>query len=70
VYPLVAAVTGMPFLILGSCYWGWCYLFGAVFFALSFIMTLDLRWAPVEFGATWAVALGTIGLRLRRLAAS
>jgi S1/P1 Nuclease len=29
----------------------------------------DLRWAPIEFGVVWAAALGTIGLRLRRLAA-
>jgi hypothetical protein len=32
-------------------------------------MTYDLRWAPIEFGVVWAAALGTIGLRLRRLAA-
>ena len=67
-YPLFAAVTGMPFLILGSCYWGWCYAFAAVFFGLTLLMTFDLRWAPIEFGVSWAAALGTIGFRLRRLA--
>jgi hypothetical protein len=42
-YPLIAAVTGMPFLILGSCYWGWCHAFAAAFYALSLLMTYDLR---------------------------
>jgi hypothetical protein len=67
-YPLFAAVTGMPFVILGSCYWGWCYAFAAAFYGLTLLMTYDPRWAPIEFGVTWAAALGTIGFRLRRLA--
>jgi serine/threonine-protein kinase len=68
-YPLIAAVTVMPFFILGSCYWGWCYAFAAAFFGLTLLMTVDLRWAPIEFGMLWAVVLGIIGFRLRRLAA-
>src|SRR5262249_19125917 len=68
-YPLIAAVTGMPFLILGSCYWGWCYAFAAAFFGLTLLMTFDQRWAPIEFGVLWALTLGIIGFRLRRLAA-
>jgi serine/threonine-protein kinase len=35
--------------------------------ALALLMTLDLRWAPLEFGTLWAVVLGIIGMRLRRL---
>jgi serine/threonine-protein kinase len=69
-YPLFAAVTGMPFLILGSCYWGWCNAFGAAFYGLTLLMTYDLRWAPMEFGVLWAAALGTIGFRLRCLEAT
>jgi hypothetical protein len=68
-YRLIAAVTGMPFLILGSCDWGWRHAFAAAFCALSLLMTYDRRRASVEFGVVWAAALGTIGLRLRRLAA-
>jgi serine/threonine-protein kinase len=68
-YPIIAAVTGMPFFILGSCYWGWCYAFAAAFFCLTLLMIVDLRWAPIEFGALWALTLGIIGFRLRRLAA-
>ena len=32
------------------------------------LFAYDPRWAPIEFGVTWAAALGTIGFRLRRLA--
>jgi serine/threonine-protein kinase len=67
-YPGLAAVTGMAFFVLGSTYWGWCYAFGLAFFGLALGMTLDLRWAPVEFGLLWAAVLVAIGLRLHRLA--
>jgi serine/threonine-protein kinase len=68
VYPSLAAVTGMAFIVLGSSYWGWCYAFGLAFYALALVMTVDLRWAPIEFGTLWAAVLITIGLRLHRLA--
>jgi hypothetical protein len=67
-YPLITAVTGMPFFILGSCYWGSCYAFAAAFLGLSLLMPFDPRWAPIEFGLLWAVVLGIIGFRMRRLA--
>jgi serine/threonine-protein kinase len=66
-YPGLAAITGLAFFVLGSSYWGWCYAFGLAFYALALLMTLDLGWAPLEFGALWAVALVVIGLHLRRL---
>jgi tRNA A-37 threonylcarbamoyl transferase component Bud32 len=66
-YPLFAAVTGAVFVILGSSYWGGCYLLALVFYALPFLMNLDLRWSPLEFGGVWALTLLLIGLRLRRL---
>jgi hypothetical protein len=40
----------------------------AAFYGLNLLMTYDPRWAPIEFGVTWAAALGTIGFRVRRLA--
>jgi hypothetical protein len=43
-------------------------LIAAAFFGLSLLMPFDLRWAPIEFGVMWAVVLGIIGLRMRRLA--
>jgi predicted Ser/Thr protein kinase len=66
-YPLFAAVTGGTFIVLGSSYWGGCYLFALAFLGLPLLMNLDLRWAPLEFAALWAVTLVLIGLRLRRL---
>jgi serine/threonine-protein kinase len=69
-YPPIAAVTGMAFFVLGCSYWGWCYVFGLAFHVLAVLMTLDLRWAPLEFGILWAVALVIIGIRLRCLGAA
>jgi hypothetical protein len=69
-YPTIAAVTGMAFFVLGCSYWGWCYAFGLAFHILALLMTLDLRWAPLEFGMLWAVALVIIGIRLHRLGAA
>ena len=34
---------------------------------LSLAMTLDLHWAPLEFGTLWAIALVVIGIRVCRL---
>jgi hypothetical protein len=66
-YPPFAAVTGMAFFVLGCSYWGWCYAFGLAFHVLALLMTLDLRWASLEFGTLWATALVVIGIRLCRL---
>ena len=66
-YPTMSAVTGMAFFILGASYWGWCYAFGVAFYGLAYVMTLDLRGGPLEFGALWAAALVVIGLHLRQL---
>jgi serine/threonine-protein kinase len=69
VYPGFAAASGMAFLVMGSSYWGRCYAIGVAFYGLAFVMALDLRWAPLEFGTLWAASLVAIGLRLRRLGA-
>jgi hypothetical protein len=66
-YPPFAAVTGMAYFVLGCSYWGWCYAFGLAFHVLALLMTLDLRWAPLEFGTLWATALVVVGIRLCRL---
>jgi serine/threonine-protein kinase len=66
-YPRVALVSGMAFIVLGSSYWGGCYLIAAAFFTAGVTMPLNLNSAPLVFGLLWAVALVVIGLRLRRL---
>jgi hypothetical protein len=67
VYPLMAALTGMAFVVLGSSYWGGCYAFGLAFYGLALLMHVDLRWSPLEFGFTWSAVLIIIGNRLRNL---
>ncbi len=67
VYVYYALFAGMAFFVMGSSYWGGLYAFGAAFFILAVVMLLDLRWATLEFGGLWGVALCLIGLRLRRL---
>lgn len=66
-YPLMAAMTGMAFVVLGSSYWGRCCAFGLAFYGLALLMHLDLRWSPIVFGVTWSAVLIIIGNRLRNL---
>jgi serine/threonine-protein kinase len=66
-YPALAAVTGMMFFVFGSSFWGRCHAFGAAFYLLALLMTLNLSLAPIEFGLLWALALTVIGLRMNRL---
>jgi hypothetical protein len=66
-YPCWALLAGLAFFVMGSSYWGRCYAVGVAFFALSLIMPLWPEWAPLELGVLWALTLGGIGMRLRRL---
>jgi hypothetical protein len=68
-YPAMSCFTALAFFAMGASYWGWCYVFGACFVLLTFAMGLDLRWAPMEFGCTWAALLLVIGYHLRMLGA-
>jgi hypothetical protein len=62
-------LTGLAFFILGSSYWGWCYVLGCAFFGMALFMSARLDWAPLEFGGLWTLALVALGLRLHRLGA-
>jgi hypothetical protein len=55
-------------MMLGSSYWGYCYLIGSVFLGLAILMTFWLSAAPLLFGAVWAASLSILSLRLGRLA--
>lgn len=65
-YPSLACLTGLMFFALGAGFWGGCYVIGLAFFASAFVMTSEMRLAPLEFGLLWAVVLVVIGMRLRR----
>jgi serine/threonine-protein kinase len=66
-YPRCAIVSGLVLFILGSSYWGMCYLFGIAFWLLAIVMSIWPAWSDVEFGLLWTVALLIIGNHLRKL---
>jgi serine/threonine-protein kinase len=66
VYPIWCFPTGMALLVMGNVYWGRCYLFGLGFFALGIVLTSHLNWAPLGFGALWALTLVSVGLHVQR----
>ncbi len=67
-YPPTAVLASLLFMMLGSSYWGYCYLIGSVFLALAILMTFWLSAAPLMFGLVWAASLTILSLRLGRLA--
>jgi predicted Ser/Thr protein kinase len=67
-YPSLAVLASLAFLMLGSSYWGYCYLIGGLFLALAVAMTFWLPAAPLAFGMCWAGSLALLGVRLGRLA--
>ena len=66
-YPPTAVLASLLFMMLGSSYWGYCYLVGAVFLGLAILMTFWLSAAPVLFGTVWAASLSIFSMRLGRL---
>jgi hypothetical protein len=67
VYPTFLVLSGMAVFTMGANYWGYCYVWGLVFFAAALATPHSLAFGPLIFGALWAACLTTIGLRLRRL---
>jgi serine/threonine-protein kinase len=66
-YPYSAVLAGLCFFVMGSGYWGGCYLIGLVFFTVAALMPLRPAWVPLEFAVVWGLTLLALGLRLRRL---
>jgi hypothetical protein len=66
-YQGLAALTALAFFALAGNFWGYCAVIGLGWLALAFVMAIDLRWAPLEFGIAWAAVLVLLGVRLRRL---
>jgi serine/threonine protein kinase len=69
-YPFLSLVAGLAFFVMGSNYWGRCYIFGGAFWACAILMPLQLTLAPLAFGLLWFTALLMLGLRLRQLSAN
>ena len=67
-YEAISGVSAVAFFSLGAMFWGGCYLVGVTFLMLIPAMTIDPRFAPIEYGSVWALVATRIGLRLRKLA--
>gem|GEM_PF-6274320 len=68
IYIPIGCLTALAFFVLSSTFWGQATFIGLLFLGVTFLMAIDLRFAPLEFGATWAIVLLFLGQRLRRLA--
>jgi serine/threonine protein kinase len=66
-YPFLSLVAGLAFFMMGSNYWGRCYVIGLTFWLLAALMPLHLTLAPLGFGVLWFAALMMVGLHLRKL---
>jgi serine/threonine protein kinase len=69
IYPLSALLAGFAFFVMGSSFWGGCYVIGLVFLVMATLMPFSLTFAPIGFALAWAGALISLGLRLRRFGA-
>lgn len=66
-YPVSALLAGFAFFVMGTAYWGGCYLIGLAFCAVAVLMPLKMEYAPLAFASTWSIFLCLLGLRLRKL---
>jgi len=66
-YPGFACMTAVAFFAMAAATWGYAAVIGMGFLVLSFLMSLNPQYAPLEFGIAWAAALILIGWRLRKL---
>jgi serine/threonine protein kinase len=66
-YQPLASLTGLAFVAQAAQFWGRSLLIAAAFFILPFLMAIDIRFAPLEFGSTWSIVLFVFARRLKRL---
>jgi eukaryotic-like serine/threonine-protein kinase len=67
-YPKLAILGSLGFIMMGSSYWGYCYVIGAGFLLLALLMPLNLAWAPLMFGLGWGASLLALARHLGKLA--
>jgi hypothetical protein len=66
-FPGWCILAGVAFFVMGSSYWGRCYVFSVAFFTAAVLIPFDLHFGPLAFGLLWSVALTLIGLHLHHL---
>jgi serine/threonine-protein kinase len=54
VYPALALLCGLWYLVVARLYWGSMYLHGTIYYVLALIMVLTPAWAPLEFAVVSA----------------
>lgn len=68
-YPSMAVLASLAYIVLGSSYWGYCYVIGGAFVGLALLMPFWLAVAPLAFAVSWAASLATLAARLQRFRA-
>ena len=63
--PLLAVLSGMVFITLGSTMWGWFYLWAGGFFALAVAISRYPAYGQLWLGTLWFVCLAVESLHLR-----
>ena len=66
-YPQYAVLASLGFIMMGSSYWGYCYMIGGGFLLLALIMSATPVVAPLAFGAAWSISLLALARHLRQL---
>jgi serine/threonine-protein kinase len=66
--PILGILSGMGFASLGATIWGWFYVWGAFFFALTLLIVLCAPYGMALLGLGWFICLfvGSIHLRWSR----
>ena len=67
-YPRLAILASLGFIMMGSSYWGYCYLIGGGFIVLALGMVWSPDAAPLVFGMAWAASLIALSRHLKKLA--
>jgi len=67
-YPHLAILSSLGFIVMGSTYWGYCYGIGAGFLLLALILPLDPSLAPLLFGLAWGANLLALARHFGKLA--
>jgi len=67
-YPQLAVLGSLGFIMMGSSYWGYCYGIGAGFLVLAIVMSLNPPLAPLLFGMAWGASLLALAQHLGKLA--
>jgi len=66
-YPFFSILSGILWFAMGSNYWGFCFVFGLLFFLNALFDAFFPSLAPSMFGTLWGVLLWFSGRRLNRI---